>query len=198
MNKSLTPQDLINPLRPSGYNYVIDGNSSPAHVSGFVPQIPSRLSATGHQFQLPARPTGLEAAQVVCDYVNGNPGVRDHVPPSKGRPDGFMDASGTLHRDLPPEVTIRPALKRKRISTPERDLHIKMTPRLREVMKPGDLYEVKAGIGRAEIMTAVAQLKLGRFEKGVKGRNFMVLPERPADLHVKWIENECIILVVQS
>lgn len=209
MSKQLTPADLRT-SNASGYRYVLRaGGEGNGHGGGkpWAAMVNVGGSARGSGgaaanpdrpvFRGPRRATALEAAQDYCDYVNGNPGVLDHTP-STGRPDFYMDANGTLHRDLPPETIIRKALKKRVIDTPERKLMLDMTPRLREVMQPGDLVEAKAGVSRAQIMTAVSQLKLGRFEKGIKGRNFLLVPERPSELHVKWVESEGIILVTPT
>jgi hypothetical protein len=195
MNKQLTPKGIENPARLSGYDCVEAINLDSGHGGGNPYRARAGTNSPPYQRWIgPRRSTALEAAQDYCDYANGNPGVLDHTP-STGRPDFYMDENGTLHRDLPPETTVRKALKKKVIDTPERKLMLDMTPRLREVLKSGDLCEAKAGVSRAQIMTAVSQLKLGRFEKGVAGRNFLLVPERPSELHAKWVENEGIILV---
>lgn len=87
----ITPSDLKNPARKSGYNYVGPAGRGPTsgrpawHYQAragmsFSPKTQVRKLG----WKGPLRKTPLEAAQDYCDYVNGNPAAQQPVLKSAG------------------------------------------------------------------------------------------------------------------
>lgn len=65
----IEPKDLVNPSLKSGYDFV----AYHKRTGKYAGQIPPTRSHTGGQFQImPMCDTALEAAQAVCDYLNGD------------------------------------------------------------------------------------------------------------------------------
>lgn len=93
----LTIEDLRNPKRPSGYDYVVafrDGRSRP-----FGAQIPGKRSHTGRQFQLPNAATAEQAGQMAVDYLNAKPLTIEDIRNPK-RKSGFahVNQHGDVNR----------------------------------------------------------------------------------------------------
>lgn len=71
----LTPRDLLNAKRKSGYEHVVFDLPS-STTNSYRAQYKPRPARAGVHIQNgwgPRRPTALAAAQDYCDYVNGNP-----------------------------------------------------------------------------------------------------------------------------
>ena len=68
----LTPNDLVNPARKSGYNHVNHaGGVGQGKRTGKPWKSGVRTRNGGYAWRSPRRATPLEAAQDYCDYVNG-------------------------------------------------------------------------------------------------------------------------------
>jgi hypothetical protein len=165
----------------------------------------SKPAAAGFHIKRDKRPGRRDAYANQCKVCQ-NSHVHQSEKPVKvqvhtgrsGRPDFFMQGT-TLHMDLPGEGGASRARPQRpqRAQSPERDLMLRMEPRLRSLMRDGDLGEAKAGIGRQQIVTGVGQLRLKRFENG-KGRMFLVLPTRPPKPICDWVTDEGISLVIEK
>lgn len=78
MPKQITPKDIENPKRKSGYDHVNSAKSGPstAGIRTFVEKWKARdrrIDVNGkYLFTGPVRSTPEQAAQDYCDYINGN------------------------------------------------------------------------------------------------------------------------------
>jgi hypothetical protein len=135
-----------------------------------------RVHVTGFDRELPA--STLEEAratrQLLRDEAEGK-GLITHRGAHAGRPDWHVTPDGTLHRDLPPARRGR----RRRNGATERDLILRMTPRMKELMSPGDLAEAKNDTSRASVAMGIGQLLLRRAQLGGEGANYLVFPHAP-------------------
>lgn len=194
----LTLKELENDDRKSGYNHVNmanDGRAKPYRGYGsIVPPKPGQQYAV--DWTGPYRATNTEAAQDYADHINGGAAVRVHTGRS-GRPD-FLKLDGVLHVDLPGAPSSTPAKPAStRRTSPERDFMLRMEPRMRALMRNGDMAEAKAGVGRQAVATAIGQLLLRRHEMG-KGRMFMVLPSEPSATVQNCLKKHKITLVTEE
>lgn len=69
MSAPITPNDIRNPARQSGYDHV--GRNVPSKKPYQADVYGGKNDKAGRQFKGPRRATALEAAQDYCDYVNG-------------------------------------------------------------------------------------------------------------------------------
>lgn len=194
----IVPADYLNPYTASGYDHVslkTDSRPGRTNPKPFLAAHGKRKpGVTTPIWEGPRRATALEAAQDYCDYISGLK-ISRHEGVS-GRPDWFMADDGTLHTDLPPASTTTAAKPKTRTVSSERAFIERMEARMLALLKPGDFAEAKAGTSRQQMCTAVGQLKYRRHEAG-RGRMFLVVPERPSDSCVKWVESEGITLVIE-
>lgn len=68
MSKKLTIEDIRNPDRASGFNYV---NRATNAYRGTISTVPYHARAGGGKWHGPRRPEAEQAAQDYCDYING-------------------------------------------------------------------------------------------------------------------------------
>lgn len=77
LGRAITPRDLRNPKRESGYDYV--GYSAQTSTCGhYKGQMRGDSSEEGY-WRGPRRKTPDEAAQDFCDWFNGNPTASNHA-----------------------------------------------------------------------------------------------------------------------
>lgn len=138
-----------------------------------------RVHMAGFDRELPA--STIEEARATRELLRQEAegkGLVTHRGAHAGRPDWHVTEDGTLHRDLP-------AAKRgrRRNGATERDLILRMTPRMKAVMRPGDLAEAKNDTTRSSVAMGVGQLLLRRAqlgnEDGLGGDNYLVFPCTP-------------------
>lgn len=99
----LTPRDLYNPRRASGYDHVLLCDGTKPYIARVYG---GDLDSAGRKWQGPRRSTPTAAAQDYCDYANGH-GITPSVP---RYPDVSIDMGGsTRHAPKPePVKVVRP------------------------------------------------------------------------------------------
>lgn len=197
LRRPITIEDLRNPLRSSGFNYVSTRGASQQRPKPYYAEVNAGSGRNQRAYRGPSRRTAEEAALDYVRWFNNEPPIRVYERASSGRPDFYMDDKGTLHMDLPPETTITPAKKSTTKKSSERNLMLRMQDTVSALMKPYDIAEAKAGVGRQQIATAAGQLLIKRHEQGC-GRMFIVLPEKPAQPLCKFLESQDITIVTEE
>jgi hypothetical protein len=99
----LTPNDIKNSARKSGYNHVgtaASGTAWQANVYG------GKKSSAGHAWWGPIRKDPAEAAQDYCDYINSNGLPTPATLASYPTPKVDMGVVGPSRMSTPPPVTI--------------------------------------------------------------------------------------------
>lgn len=68
----ITPKDIENPARKSGYDHVYGPRADRTNPAFYARRYGGTLDKAGRSWQGSRRRTAIEAAQDYCDYINGN------------------------------------------------------------------------------------------------------------------------------
>lgn len=185
----LTPHNIRNPKRSSGFDHVsLDngGSQRPKPYRAGAGTNPQGAGEARGSWRGPRRATALEAAQDYCDYMNGNPSVAT-TPRNKSAGHG-----SSLRQPLPRDTEVEAALGVLRDARGQREGRQGYVYLIAEVYVGGGIGPCKVGYS-TNPEARVAELQVGNPRKLTL---LYSMPGTEADerrLHIKYADRNILL-----